>query len=92
MSAKSGAPTLHARQRSREMLARQRRQEHRRRLLVRVGVPVLAVLLIVGTMVGIKLASGPENASQPAVGSSGSTTTQRCASATIASTAACSSI
>ena len=56
---KSAKNTSHAGQRARQLQAQQKRRDARRRLLIRVGAPVLVVLAVIATLVVVRINQQP---------------------------------
>ena len=56
---KSGKNTQHARERARLLREQRERREARRRRLIRVGVPVLVVVLVIAVLVAVKVIGQP---------------------------------
>ena len=67
---KSGKNSTHARERARQLKAEQERRDARKRLMIRVGVPLLVVLAVIATLVIVKVNQQPaattESSSSPA--------------------------
>jgi len=59
---KSAKNTSHAGQRARQLQAQQKRRDARRRLLIRVGAPVLVVLAVIATLVVVRINQQPATA------------------------------
>jgi hypothetical protein len=56
---KSAKNTSHAGRRARQLQAQQKRRDARRRLLIRVGAPVLVVLAVIATLVVVRINQQP---------------------------------
>ena len=59
---KSAKNTGHAGRRARQLQAQQKRRDARRRLLIRVGAPVLVVLAVIATLVIVRINQQPATA------------------------------
>ena len=59
---KSAKNTGHAGRRARQLQAQQKRRDARRRLLIRVGAPVLVVLAVIATLVVVRINQQPATA------------------------------